>query len=386
MKKIVLGLSLFMSTFAFAQNGLEKIIVEKYYVANAADKAVADVEASDATYPTGSLPVGAVTYRVYADMLPGFRVLSIYADVTRNQPLIIKSTTPFYNNPNGASTASSTKASLKNKILALDSYFTMGGAGTNVYGILKTDDDATANNITTAGNADSILINKAPTTMGISLVDRDGLFSKSGLANPVAPSFVGFDNNEMDAVGDGSVLIDSVVSMTGVIYTPNGAKGADSLTNRVLLAQLTTGGKLQFHLNILIQKGTEVGQYYVWGNPQPGDTQRPDDILFQGLNYPDSTATGIVDIPKKAYNDILFSVYPNPANDQVTMDFTAIEPNSKGNYTIYGLLGNVIAHKELHTMTGPQKEVVDISSFSQGLYTIQLNINGITSTKKIIKN
>jgi hypothetical protein len=391
MKKIILGLSIFAGSFTFAQTkvqGLENIIVEKYYVANAADKAVADKEATDAGFPTGTLPVGAVTYRVYADLLPGFKILSIYADTNRNQPLLIKSTTPFYNNSNGTTSASSTKASLKNKVLALDTYVTLGGAGTNVWGVLKADDDGTANNIIKAGNADSILLNKDP-MMNFSLIDRDGLLTKT--PNPIAPSFVGFRDLLDQAFGDGSTTVDSVFSLAGLMYSTSGAKGIDTLTNRVLIAQLTTGGKLSFHLNMLIQKGTDYGQFYVWGNPQPETTSSTGDyhaadILFHGLNYPDSLATDVAYLLKPINTGLAFTAYPNPANEQLNLDFTAIEPNSKGTYTIYGLLGNIVARKELSGMTGPQKEVVDISSLSQGIYTIQLNINGHTSAKKIIKN
>mgnify|MGYP003596492454 CR=1 FL=1 len=393
MKKIILGLSIFASSFTFAQNrvqGLEDIIVERYYVANQTDHDVAEQEATDAGSPTGTLPVGAVTYRVYADLLPGFKILSLYAGETRNQPLLIKSTAPFYNNAAGTSSSTSAKTSIKNKTLALDSYITLGGAGTNVWGVLKSDDDATANNITKAGNTDSILLNKDP-MMNYSLLDRDGLFSKTGF-NPPTPSFIGFESALDDAIGDGTVAADSIFSKTGNMYSTAGAKGPDSLTNRVLIGQFTTGGKFQFHINLLIQYGTDRGQYYVWGNPQPADSSsngdyHAADILFKKLNYySDSIVTNVDYLFKQVNSGLALTVFPNPANDQLTLDFNATEPNSKGAYTIYGLLGNIVARKELNGITGPQKETVDISSLSQGIYTIQLNINGQTSAKKIIKN
>ena len=51
-----------------AQNGLENITVEKYYVSNAAD----------ATGSIGVLPVGSVTYRIFADLLPGYKFQAAY--------------------------------------------------------------------------------------------------------------------------------------------------------------------------------------------------------------------------------------------------------------------------------------------------------------------
>ena len=69
MKKIMFGLVflLLARTICPAQNGLENITVEKYYVSNAADAAGS----------VGVLPTGSVTYRVYADMLPGYNLQAI---------------------------------------------------------------------------------------------------------------------------------------------------------------------------------------------------------------------------------------------------------------------------------------------------------------------
>ena len=63
MKKILMALAVWLGIQgAYAQNGLENIVVEKYYVSNAADAA------GSIANNGGALPVGAVTYRIYADM------------------------------------------------------------------------------------------------------------------------------------------------------------------------------------------------------------------------------------------------------------------------------------------------------------------------------
>ena len=81
MKKLIFSLSLsLLSLFTHAQNGLEQVIVEKYYISNAADEAAADVDATDMGYPIGALPVGSVTYRIYADLLPDYKLQAVYAE------------------------------------------------------------------------------------------------------------------------------------------------------------------------------------------------------------------------------------------------------------------------------------------------------------------
>ncbi len=378
MKKTILGLSLFISSFAFAQNGLEKIIVEKYYISNAADAAKADLEST----PPGTLPSGSITYRVYADMLPGFKLVQIYADQPAGHKLIFRTTTSFYNNPNGDYTPSFTKANLKNSLLALDSYLTMGTAAKDgQYGILKADDNGVSN-IVDAGNADGVLLNNT-TEMGVPLTTNDGIISGTGTIN--SPSIAGIDV-ALEAFGNGSVVSDSLVAIDGSLYTTGNAVGPVPQDNRVLIAQVTTNGKLSFELNLLVV-GTgpnDVGQFYVANNPtlDPNGNQ---ELTIPSLTYPD-LITNVITPSYKDYNEVLFSVYPNPVQANVTVELTTAQANSKGSYTIYGVVGNVIAHKELNGITGNYKETIDMSSFAKGLYTIQMNVNGVSSTKKIIKN
>jgi hypothetical protein len=394
MKKIVLGLSVFISSFAFAQEqGLEKIIVEKYYVSNTADSIASDLESADASYAMGALPVGSVTYRIYADLLPGYKIVQLFGDAKRGdpqapgQPLIFTTSTSFYNNPAGGTTPLPTIK--KNLIvgaplLALDSYITLGAAAATFYGIHKDEDDAVASWFT-ASTPNGVLQNSAP-VMGKPLTQKDGFITGTGIATP---SFIGFEQAIMDVISDGSVIGDSVGLADGSMYATTSAMGPDPVTNKILIAQLTTNGKFTFKLNVLITKGgpDDKGQYYVATNPGAFDPigDHAADIVLPSLTYPD-VITDINTPSLKEYNEVAFSVYPNPANDHITLEIAPTQVNSKGSYTIYGIIGNVIAHKDLNGITGSYKETVDLSSYAKGLYTIQMNMNGKVSAKKIIKN
>ena len=71
MKKKLLLLPLLFGCFlAKAQNGLEDIIVEKYYISEAND--------TNANSVGGARPIGSTTYRVYVDMLPGYTFQAAY--------------------------------------------------------------------------------------------------------------------------------------------------------------------------------------------------------------------------------------------------------------------------------------------------------------------
>ncbi|MFM7079386.1 MAG: hypothetical protein ACKOYC_06305, partial [Bacteroidota bacterium] len=65
------ALTVAMASFANAQ-GLEGIVVEKYYISNANDQSVNSLG--------GVLPVGSVTYRVYADLAASYQFQAVYGD------------------------------------------------------------------------------------------------------------------------------------------------------------------------------------------------------------------------------------------------------------------------------------------------------------------
>lgn len=381
MKKIVLGLSLFASMFAFAQttpNGLEGIIVEKYYATNKADAAQADVESTDAGFATGALPEGSVTYRIYVDMKPGYKLKSLFGDGPKNQPLRFKTATSFYNNAvSGTLFGTAAKSAVVNKLNALDSYISLGSAAKTYYGVLKADDNADPSIFTSTSNPDGVLLNDAPDVMGTAITKKDGMIVGTP---PGAPSLAGFTGDEF---GDGTVVADSMVIKDGSWFSPMGVSGVDSLVNRVLVAQVTTKGRFQFELNVLIQ-GPKGGEFYVAKNPGENPNGGPLDVVLPSLTYDSDIATDI-HAESKPYNQTLFSIYPNPAHEQVNIEIKDAEANSKGAYTIYSVIGTVVAHKDLN-VNGNYKETIDISTLAKGLYTIQLNVNGATSTKKLIKN
>jgi len=292
MKKIIVTLSLSLpGFFLHAQNGLENIIVEKYYISNAADAAQADVDIDDyntdngTSLPHGALPAGSVTYRVYADLLPNYKIMSIYGDAAINpcapQPLMIATTTSFYNHPLGTSTPvpGTAKTVIKNNLMAIDSYYSLGGVCTGNHGILKAEDNGALNNITVASNPAGVLLNNHADA-GIVLTTQDGMIAGSGV---ISPSTAGFTATNDAVFNDGTILSDTFLLKDGSWFTSAGAAGPDPATNKVLIGQFTTGGVFSFQLNIMI-KSTTTGlpEYYVAKNPKADHG----DIQLASLTYP----------------------------------------------------------------------------------------------------
>ena len=260
MKKIVLILWIAISYQLLTVNcfsqGLKNVIVEKYYISNVADTA---------QNPSGgTLPVGSVTYRIFAEMLPGYKFQAAYGISNPLHELRLATTTQFFNNiDRGALTANDiSKTYLKNNTVMLDSWLSVGAGSAGNFGILKGDDTNGA-----IVNADGILQN-ADASAGIPVKTEDGLVA--GTPQPVTK--VGIDAI-IGVFGDGSANGNLFSTTNGSWASLNGSVGPTA-DNRVLIAQITTDGVFTFELNIQI--GTPKGdvENYVAKNPAGNEKQR----------------------------------------------------------------------------------------------------------------
>ncbi len=256
-KLLIASLSLLLiGGVTFAQNGLERVIVERYYTSNAAD----------ATGSIGALPAGSVTYRVFADMIPGYKFQAMYGVAAH--PLTISTTTAFFNNqdrgaitPNGIATQY-----INDNSVAIDSWFSAGATATGQVGVLKSEDNGAANLIT--GN--TMLLNNDGDS-GIPLTTQDGMMT----GTTQAVTFVGITAGQQSIFDATSNLGNSITTSNGSIASLNGTTGPTA-TNRVLIGQFTTDGN--FHFNLNIQVGTGVaGQYqsFVSSNPTGNEIMLP---------------------------------------------------------------------------------------------------------------
>jgi len=75
-----------------------------------------------------------------------------------------------------------------------------------------------------------------------------------------------------------------------------------------------------------------------------------------------------------------FSIYPNPVNDKVTIEFT--RSNAYKDLKIMDNLGKVVFQKEI---TSGIIENIDMSKFSSGIYSFMLSGNEKTRVIKVIK-
>ena len=258
-----------LGKISFAQ-GLENIIVEKYYVTNSTDAA---------NVTGGSLPNGAVTYRFFANLAPGFKLQAVYGGSGHQLKMV--STAPYFNHTvRGASIPGWTKAQAAQNSVMLDSYFTVGAAtnnlspGTSQVGILKTEDDA----VGTVVNANGILQNADPSA-GTAISIRDGYtngtlqdvtVAADAATQTYLDSYFGNANsaNGNFVLNEGSIFVQASSGVVGM--------SGSAATNSVFLGQITTTGTVHYELNLQITNnaGTVV-QNYVALNPVGAELSVP---------------------------------------------------------------------------------------------------------------
>lgn len=369
MKKTLLTLGLFTTLGLNAQNGLEGIIVEKYYVSDIADSL--DADANGAVYP---LRVGSVTYRVYADLLPNYSVLNLFGNA--NHDFRVETTTAFYNDPNfGVSTYNGTSLNnTKKNTQLIDSYFTIGGVASGLMGVLKTED--TDGSI---GNNQGILANN-DASAGIPITGsgaQDGLLPGS----PIVVNALGFTDelSIFDQTAGGSFLTNG-----GAIAALGGMQGVTA-SNTVLLGQFTTDGDFSFQLNI--QLGTPVAgesQIFVASNPVGSELQ--DSTLIYTSVVTDTTSGGLgFDELSNAGIELL--LFPNPTQEKTTVYVSNYKiSSSTDKLTLLNLAGQVLSEQKIATSNGKLVSSVDLGAYDKGIYLLKLNIGDREWIRQVVKN
>lgn len=363
-KEILLSISLLLTcAFAYSQNGLENVIVENYYVSDAND--------TNANMDGGILPLGSKTYRIFADMLPGYRFQAVYGVNTPGAPheLRISTTTLFFNNEDrGATSPTFTKTNARLNTVMLDSWLSVGAACSGQMGVLKADDDGVA---TVINNYSPMVLQNNDPWAGIPISVEDGMIT--GTPEPVTAVGISTEILVFDSQNDGT---NGPLFFTdnGSWASLNGSVGIDSIDNKVLIAQITTDGVLCFELNIQIGTPTGGVENYVANGPVGNE------ITIPSLTFCSNTV-GIDEIKNTS-----FKVYPNPSSGAFKIQIADGNNAIDNSYTLTDITGKTVVSKIIGKVGAGQIEEVKTNSLAKGYYTLQVQLNGAVSTQKIIVN
>lgn len=434
---IALFLSLISSSALFAQNEIEGLRVETYYVS----------DANDATDETGgTLVAGSKTYRVFVDLGEGCSLLAMYGDT--NHVFSITSTAPFFNNIDRGKTYGHEIADnrLDENTVALDSWLALGRASNLRYGVEEADDaDGSiiggANNDGGSATISGGLLVNADTDAGTPLTVKDGLMPLNGA--PVIPSgFFLIGDDPATVFGDETSGGSFVSEELNLGCTSPGVGGATT-ENVVLLAQLTTSGDLAFDLNLLIQRpdgslarfvsndsvlleGEQVYPLlhyppacgctdtdYLEFDPAAGcdDGSCATLIVFGCLdleacnydpganfNVPQLCCYGPTDcngldvsivcpevgVEEMMGSDLNVTLAPNPADGPVDLIITT--PASMAlRYNVFDATGRIVSRATLGVVAGSVRRSLDLEDLATGAYRIVVEGDGVLISRILVK-
>jgi hypothetical protein len=354
MKKIVAVLVFMTIAKCFTAQGLEGIIVEKYYVSDEADSIDADEN-----FAVSPLHIGSVTYRVYADLAPDYKFIQSFGSDTH--PWTIETTTFFYNDPNygfSAYEGTSVNNTRKNTTL-IDSYLSVGGVANGKVGVLKIEDTDG-----TIGNQQGILANNNP-LVGAPLTGTDGVDGLMDGTN-VTPNTLGLSGS-IDVFDQtaGSIF----ETTNGTIVALGGSQGITP-SNHVLLGQFTTDGTFSFKWNLQILAPNGLDEIYVAENPV-GTEQ-----TLGSLIYESEPLVGV----KEATLSNNLSVFPNPCENELNLN---IKSKTFESYRIeiIDLSGRLV----ISDVVKAGMNTIDTSDLVSGSYVIKLSNRDTVSTIKFSK-
>ena len=245
----------------------------------------------------------------------------------------------------------------------------------------------------------------------------------------------------------GSLKIGKEFKSKNFVLSNSGTKGVDTITNKILIAQLTTQGELSFSLNLevleLINGVPTKVQYVANDSILLKDNNGHNEKYSGYLTYPvtcgcldpnyleynpkvvcqaegackSQIVIGCMDsmacnfdpkanvmihnlccypgmcndrdiakvCPSQLENDVTFEIHPNPTNDFIYLS-ASTGTIQKFKYELFNAYGQTLLIKELGVVSQISNETIDLTGFENGLYHIRLLVGDTVQSALIIKN
>lgn len=418
-----------------AQDAIEDLIVETYYVSDAND-ANHDDEGT-------TLPEGSITYRIFLDLAPGFKIKELFG--TDDNPWFVRSTELIWNNSDRGVVFGSNLGDnrLDENTVALDSYITLGAGSDAHYAIPKNldFDGSIIGGENNDGGSESVgggLLVNVNQEIGIALTESDGLVE---VEESLIPSLSSGLISDLAFVFGNEIVDSAYVSSGTVRIQPAGLISGKTDENIVLIAQITTLGELEFNFNVSLEN--ENGDKFAFvASDAPSDTIQspflsfppecgctdpdfleynpaapcddgscqtpivfgctdPDACNFDpdaNFNIPELCCFGIDDCNNLDWTIICpslttadpsfqfdFKLYPNPALSDVWMAVTSAKER-EAELSIYTLQGQLVQTERVQIRQGEQEFRIGTIHMAQGTYLVRLHDESFYKTSILVKN
>ncbi|WMJ73512.1 T9SS type A sorting domain-containing protein [Cytophagaceae bacterium ABcell3] len=164
-------------------------------------------------------------------------------------------------------------------------------------------------------------------------------------------------------------------SITGPVYhiklNESGSSVVNNLGDRKLYDDSLFASGMDKPLDITCQGDDDVFPGSVW------IAGYGDDHIF--IYEPMEKVTA-----SRVEKDYTFKLYPNPVNDRLFLNVNA-DSDPQYQVEIYNELGQVLLDKQFYITSGASEEVLDISSFSPGVYQVKVTFDSGYEVVKVVK-
>lgn len=165
-------------------------------------------------------------------------------------------------------------------------------------------------------------------------------------------------------------------------------------TTCVYTASWVTSNNLTFYTPIGGTGADEVAYYGGFGMPTVvllGGTNH--DVIWSTQNWQNSDTTIMRDYIlamncsvglEENQDGQSFNVYPNPSYDQAEVSFNMIQSQSYS-IAMFDVVGKLVYQSsELAAENGAVKRTIDVSNLPEGSYTVEVNINGVRTNRRLV--
>ena len=98
--------------------------------------------------------------------------------------------------------------------------------------------------------------------------------------------------------------------------------------------------------------------------------------------YQSALSTFAIGMDKAERDNLIKSVYPNPAQNQVNIDLN-MEQNENVEVSIINTVGQVVINKQFGNMNGANTLSIDLENMSQGIYFVKIQVGNKIYTKPL---
>jgi hypothetical protein len=154
-------------------------------------------------------------------------------------------------------------------------------------------------------------------------------------------------------------------------------------SNQTTSTSITTLFKAHFDVRIHYPAGDSLIRLYQGSNEETYRIYFPYPVTSlefdprSWLIQQNSLTTGI----RKNINSSLFSVFPNPANDQITIDIKHEDILKNTMVSIYNMEGQSLFQQQIRTA----RTEINIAGFPKGVYVIKLSNDGRSGVSRFVK-